>query len=133
MSPSPPMSPRPLPNGIQCAPVVLLPVRTWLPVDVVPEKAEVVPAVVGAMVCPGFGQSARECAKLERPDVAAVAGFPGAQVLHDACVGDAGFLGEFAQRRSPYVFAGLDAAFHQLDARPRMFERQNLSHRCIPE
>src|SRR4051812_7316919 len=81
-----------LADRLECAPVVLFPALAWFLVHVVPEEAEVVAAIFGAVVCPAFGQAARKCAKLERPDVAAMSRLPGAEVRDHTRVADARFL-----------------------------------------
>src|SRR6185295_1698921 len=131
--PAPAKRARALADRIQRATEVRTPVFARRPVHVVPEEPELPAAAVDAVVRPGFGQLARKCAKLERPDVTAMSRLPGPQVLQDAGIGDTRLFSELAQCGSTYAFAPPDRALHQLDARLRMFERQNLLHRGIPE
>src|SRR4051812_49281262 len=113
-SPSPAVGAGTLADRLECAPVVFLPVLARFLVHVVPEEPEVVAAIFRAVMCPAFGHAAGKCAKLERPDMAAMAGFPSPEVRHDACIANAGFLFEFAQRRSARTFTRFDTALHQL-------------------
>src|SRR6185503_7279198 len=116
-------------NRRQGAPVVRPPGLAGRLVDVVPEEPEPPATAVDAMVRPGFGQPVRKCAKLERPDVAAVPRLPGPQVLEDTGIGNTRLLRQLAQCGGAHAFARPNRAFHQLDARLRVFERQNLLHR----
>src|SRR3982751_2967212 len=90
------------------APVVLLPVLARLLIHVVPEEPEVVAAIFRAVMCPPFGHAARKCAKLERPDVAMMAGLPGAEIRHHTRLPDARFLFELTQCSSTHAFARFD-------------------------
>src|SRR5689334_14437875 len=127
------MRPDALADRFERAPVVLFPALAGWLVQVVPEEPEVVAAILRAMMCPTFGHLPRKCAKLERPDVAAMTGLPGAEVRHDARVADARFFLQLTQCSSAHAFSRLDASFHELHAAARMLERQNLSHRGIAE
>src|SRR5687767_14321951 len=112
----------PLPDRLQRSPVVRPPALVRIARDVVPEELEVVAAVIGAAVNPALGQRRRECAELQRPDMAAMLGIPGAEVLRDAHVGDARLLFELPQRGFAHRLTRLDAALHQLDSGLRMFK-----------